>query len=370
MNHCVDEEDIMVKKLRVLLIVSVFLALFSGAASALEGKTTRIDVEADGKVTSLNTAKDTVGEVLESIGVSLSKDDYVTPAPDAAVTENMKITVHRTFMVTVKVDGQSRRIKVNNGTIQTAKSKVEESIKTQTKLIGANETDELKPDMTIELATSHAERYEEKTEIPFEVLYVENAAVLEGTEKVLTEGANGIMAAVFEKVYEGDKLVSTEQVETKTILEPVNKLIEKGTKPKFESVPVKSGTPATAPDTPIKFSKVMTMKATAYTSDRGDAGTHTATGERARVGLVAVDPSIIPLGTLLYVENYGLCRAADTGGAIKGNTIDLFFNTYDECVNYGRRSVAVYILEDYGDLIALEEKFDLGDINGEELFAS
>lgn len=72
---------------------------------------------------------------------------------------------------------------------------------------------------------------------------------------------------------------------------------------------------------------------------------HTATGMKAQHGVVAVDPSVIPLGTRLYVEGYGNAIAADTGSAIKGNRIDLCFDTLSECNKYGRRTVKVEILD-------------------------
>jgi 3D (Asp-Asp-Asp) domain-containing protein len=68
------------------------------------------------------------------------------------------------------------------------------------------------------------------------------------------------------------------------------------------------------------------------------------------VGYVAVDPKVIPLGSKLYITTpsgnivYGMAVAADTGGAIKGNKIDLYYNTYSECVQFGRRTCTVYVL--------------------------
>ena len=103
-------------------------------------------------------------------------------------------------------------------------------------------------------------------------------------------------------------------------------------------------------------SKVITANATAYdASSCGKAPSHpaygiTATGRRAGYGIVAVDPSIIPLGTKLYIESadgsyvYGTAIAADTGGAIKGNRIDLCYNTRAEAIQFGRRQMKVYIL--------------------------
>ncbi|MCL4418121.1 MAG: 3D domain-containing protein [Actinobacteria bacterium] len=71
----------------------------------------------------------------------------------------------------------------------------------------------------------------------------------------------------------------------------------------------------------------------------------TATGLRARKGIVAVDPRLIPLGTKLYIEGYGQALAADTGGWIKGDRIDLCFDTLEEAYRYGRRKIYIYLVE-------------------------
>lgn len=94
--------------------------------------------------------------------------------------------------------------------------------------------------------------------------------------------------------------------------------------------------------------KIFSMEATAYTDDVASQGKwvgQTATGMKPQVGVVAVDPKIIPLGTKLYVEGYGLAIAGDVGGAIKGHRIDLFMNTSRECYDFGRRRVKVRVIE-------------------------
>jgi 3D (Asp-Asp-Asp) domain-containing protein/peptidoglycan hydrolase CwlO-like protein len=72
----------------------------------------------------------------------------------------------------------------------------------------------------------------------------------------------------------------------------------------------------------------------------------TAIGLRARKGIVAVDPGVIPLGTKLYIPGYGEALAADTGGWIKGSRIDLCFESLEECFRYGRRKLKIYLVED------------------------
>ena len=89
------------------------------------------------------------------------------------------------------------------------------------------------------------------------------------------------------------------------------------------------------------------MVATAYYGGGGGLNGNgiTATGLRARKGLVAVDPKVIRLGTKLYIDGYGIAIAADTGGWIKGNRIDLCFDTLEECYRFGRRKIYVYLAE-------------------------
>lgn len=95
--------------------------------------------------------------------------------------------------------------------------------------------------------------------------------------------------------------------------------------------------------------QTMTMESTAYSSDPADTlggGTVTATGQNLLENpmAVAVDPSVIPLGTRLYVEGYGEAYAVDTGSAIQGNIIDVHFPTAAQANNWGRRQVQVTIL--------------------------
>lgn len=98
-----------------------------------------------------------------------------------------------------------------------------------------------------------------------------------------------------------------------------------------------------------KTVRTLRMLATAYDPGPRSCGKwasgRTAIGMKAGHGVVAVDPRVIPLRTKLYVEGYGYCIAGDTGGAIKGNRIDLGFNTYREAIRFGRRWVTVHVLK-------------------------
>ena len=89
----------------------------------------------------------------------------------------------------------------------------------------------------------------------------------------------------------------------------------------------------------------MRCETTAYAPGSGGADHRCATGALATRGVIAVDPHVIPLGTHVYVPGYGYAIAADTGGAIEGNRIDLCYDTYDEAIRWGRRPVTIIILD-------------------------
>ena len=92
------------------------------------------------------------------------------------------------------------------------------------------------------------------------------------------------------------------------------------------------------------YKATYTMEATAYTGDTTTATGVTPVRNSNGLSTIAVDPSIIPLGSKVYIPGYGEAIAADTGGAIKGHRIDLFLNSENECNEWGRQNVTLYVL--------------------------
>ena len=95
----------------------------------------------------------------------------------------------------------------------------------------------------------------------------------------------------------------------------------------------------------LPYTQVLGMEATAYLPTDGGGAGITATGIPATYGIVAVDPNIIPLGTRVYIPGYGEALAADTGGAIYGYKIDLCMENYWQAMDFGRRTVTVFVLK-------------------------
>lgn len=198
--------------------------------------------------------------------------------------------------------------------------------------------------MVIDL-TSITEKKVTKTEIiAYDTEIRENPDLEEGKENVIQEGENGEVSIITKENYSGTELISSEVVEELVTKEAKNKIIEKGTKKPEPVVSVKKEQPASVPVS-LQKNETLHVVATGYTpGDPGCTGI-TYTGTKAARGTIAVDPSVIPFGTKLYIPGYGYGVAADTGGAIKGNKIDLCYDTRTEALNWGIKNITVYVVE-------------------------
>lgn len=174
-----------------------------------------------------------------------------------------------------------------------------------------------------------------KKPIPRTVSYQISRTVRSGATAVHQKGKDGCLTTTYRVTLINGKPVSKVAIKSQRV-EPVADVVLIG-RPTF-----------TMSRSSFARSKSLIMSATGYdTSPQTLPGSNgrTATGMVARYGVVAVDPRVIPLGTYVYVEGYGFAIASDTGGAIKGNKIDLCFNSRRESLAWGRRRVTVHILK-------------------------
>lgn len=170
----------------------------------------------------------------------------------------------------------------------------------------------------------------EVTEIPYKVEYQFDRSLGPGRMEKVRNGVDGFVKKTIQYTERNGKLIEPKVIDTEKV-EPKSAIINIGeagwetTRGSYERV------------------KIMTMQSTGYT--RFENTNRTAMGLPAQFGVVAVDRRVIKLGTRLYVEGYGYAIAGDTGGAIKGNRIDLCFDEYNEAIRWGRRPVRVHILK-------------------------
>lgn len=193
-----------------------------------------------------------------------------------------------------------------------------------------------------------AETVNEAKPIETEIISDDTAKELSSSLLALTangEAVQAVKADVIAKEKAAEKAAKEKAAKEKAAAEKAAK--EKAAKEKAEAEKAASQKAEAKESQPS--GKTLTMESTAYSSDPADAlggGTVTATGQNLLENpiAVAVDPSVIPLGTHLYVEGYGEAYAVDTGSAIKGNIIDVHFPTAAECISWGRRQVKVTII--------------------------
>lgn len=283
-----------------------------------------------------------------------------------------------TFCVTIVADGEERQIEANGETVGDLLLAAGISI---------NEQDEVSPSestmvyngLRITVVRVTTVCFETEIEIAFETEKQNNAQLLIGETKILTEGKNGIRKLVFEQTLRDGVMVENRILSNEVISEPVTRVISVGTKPlpvttakvtskttqktTTQKTTAKTSTQSSETDSSpdaltvtvngqsYEVSKVIQGEAVAYYSNRTNPST--ATGNPAIPGkTIAVDPNVIPLGSLVYITSvdgtswtYGPAYAHDVGGGIKGNIVDLFKASYSECVAHGRRNCIIYILE-------------------------
>lgn len=250
-----------------------------------------------------------------------------------------------TKTVIINLDGVPRMINTEEETVGDLMETLDDIITDEYTLQGIGEDTELTKNMVIDL-TSITEKKVTKTEvIAYDTEIRENPDLEEGNENVIQEGENGEISIITKESYSGGELISSEIVEELVTKEAKNKIIERGTKkPEPVVTAPKEQTVASIPVS-LEQDSALQVIATGYTpGDPGCTGI-TYTGTKAARGTIAVDPSVIPFGTKLYIPGYGYGVAADTGGAIKGNKIDLCYDTRTEALNWGIKNITVYVVE-------------------------
>lgn len=171
-----------------------------------------------------------------------------------------------------------------------------------------------------------------QAKIPVTVQYEQVDTLPEGAQELVQTGSEGVEEVNEEVIYEKGKPVHVHKI-GRTIITPM--------KPTIIRTGVSSMEMAKSHG---QVKQVLTMEATAYLPTDGGGDGITASGIQAKHGVVAVDPNVIPLGTKLYIPGYGEALAADTGGDIVGSRIDVVMEDYGEAMQFGRRTVEVYVL--------------------------
>lgn len=335
--------------------------------------------------------------VLDEAGLTLGSDDtYITQGGDGV----SEITVRRNLTVKIDNCGNELIVEASAGTVKALLEQlniVPDENSTVSVALDAPLYDGM--EITVTRTVHTTETYTKA--VPYETTYYEDGALPLGTQVVVSEGRNGEMICTADVTYRNGteinrnvtKQILSRQATPRIIAigtaDPLSELnmsqfttsdsessytetyIPEETTPEVDEEPaeepsVEDSKPAeeeqieypiigentitTASGEVLTYTHTMTVEATAYTKTDEGCDNWTATGTLARYGAIAVDPSVIPYGTRMYIVSwdgsvvYGYATAEDCGGAINGNRVDLYYDTYEECIQFGRRDCTIYFL--------------------------
>ncbi len=298
-----------------------------------------VSLVVDGQPQALRTAAVSVAGALAEAGVVAGPYDTIDPAPDAALASGMVIRLERAAPYRVIVDGKTRD--VGSGYDRVADILADAGVA----LVGLDrvqpaEDTTVRPGDTIQVirVTETFESVDES--IAYDTVYQADETMPLDTQAVASTGSPGVLRRQTRVVWEDGVEVARQPAGEWVAASPVNDVINYGTQIAVQTMDTPNG--------PIEYWRVVNMRVTSYTpSSAGKAPGEpgygiTASGRQAGIGVVAVDPRVIPFRSNVYVPGYGVAFAGDTGGGVKGRFIDLGYS--DDNYQHWSGFVDVYYL--------------------------
>lgn len=346
-----------------------------------------------GQIETVETRERTVGDVLLRYGVAVRDGDDVYPSTRTPITSGMTIRYQPVMALDLIVGNDAKRIYTMATTVEEALREARVEISERDTVAPALTT-QIRDGMTVTVNMSRDIVQYENRLIPFEIIEEEDPTIELGTTEVAQVGIPGVERTQYALTVENGTITNRTEKAVETLQTVRSQIIKVGTKvvsdpdPKpsdsestQESVQEPTSEPTTKPGTEVKESpfreeaeikiedtpraddvldftsaKQLRVEATAYTNNAEDTVTYggrvltrsgydvTDTILYEGMRIIAVDPAVIPLGTRVYVEGIGMAIALDTGGAIKGNIIDIMMDSKEEAVNFGRKPLTVWVI--------------------------
>lgn len=334
----------------VVLILSV--AIGYGVYNELKKELRIVDGNKEIHVT---TMEENVGAVFDQIGLTVDSSDYVSTPLSMKLTNTIAqaVFIKRAVPVNIYLEGRETEVKTYYNTVGETIRANGIVLGPLDRVEGRSLNEPIQLGMDIRIIRVREEMLAEAEEIPFNIIQTPNDEMNRGEKKVIQAGVEGTLEKYYKLIYEDGRIVSKDFLHEAVTKDPTNELVQFGTVPNFK----------TSRGDLVRYSKVLEMEATAYTSSFEDTGKHPDhpefgicyTGMKAREGIIAVDPKVIPLYTRMYVEvvgstpDYGFAIAGDIGSGVKGMQVDLYLDTQEAVYKWGRKRVKVYILNEQKD---------------------
>ena len=340
----------------VFAITIMFVSLLQKAA------TKSITIVDNGISKVVSTTTSNVLGLLEEQDIYIGPNDRLSMAAVDPLQEGSRLVIDRAVGVMIQADGKQQVAYSTEDTVGGVIESLNLKLSEHDRIVPEADSP-LREGMTVSVVRVRKEVTETRRPIAFKVVEQKSADLEEGKTKVVTEGQKGVVVYKTEKVYEDGQLVSEETV-GKTIAKPaVQQVVAVGTKKKAEvAIASFSGPPTAAEAQVVKLNgksvKVKRMlnnvTLTAYSAgfastgkSKGDEGYGiTRSGTTVKEGrTIAVDPKVIPLGWWVYIDGIGFRRAEDTGSAVKGKKIDVYYDSEKYANKFGlKRGYTVYVI--------------------------
>lgn len=336
--------------MRVMVMALPVVILLATVIPTALAQNTYVITDGD-EVKVYTTSATDPAHVLDEAGIELEAGDTYTTVAGDGVSE---ITIKRCQSITVYNCGEKMEVTSYGETVQQLLDRLGiPSFGDYT--VSVNLSDETYDGMDVKVDSVVQRSQTYTADIPYETTYCYDPNLGAEEQRVMVAGQAGQLQITASVVYVNSMETSRTVLSENVVEQPVNEVIVVGT---GEATDHASDAPAigdgvivTADGQVLTYSKKAQFKATAYTHTDEGCDTITATGTTVRVGTVAVDPTVIPYGTRMFIVTndgsyiYGIGTAEDCGGAIKGNRLDLYFETDAECWQFGVKGCTVYFLD-------------------------
>ncbi len=269
----------------------------------------------------VSTAARNYKQILANLGISLNSYDKYWSSSEK-VRNGAVLVVERAIPVTIVTREKTRILYTTKQTVQGVVNEAGFDWKKMMPI--EDEMMKVTQGMQIHVVPYTAKMVNHVESIPVHYRKWYDSSLAPGEEVIVQEGVPGKRQVEMEEFVSDGKVIRTIEADVKVLDEGIPGIMKTGSVEDTEG-----------------FVKI--MQASAYHPSDGNGYGITATGTRAGHGTIAVDPRVIPLGTRVFIPHYGHAVAADTGGAIIGDRIDLCMETFEECYNFGRRNVEVFV---------------------------
>jgi uncharacterized protein YabE (DUF348 family)/3D (Asp-Asp-Asp) domain-containing protein len=328
----------------------MFLVLLYGTA------TKSVSVVVNGQEHQVKTRAFVLQRLLDEQAIKVGEHDRVSAPLDTKLADGMRVTVERAKPIRLTADGETKTVFTTGKTVGSALQELNITIGELDKVMPPLEAD-ISDNAAVKIVRVRKEIEQVNEPIAYDTETKKDATLPKGKEQIVQEGQEGVLTKTKEKVFEDGVLVAENVVNKSVARESVKKIVAVGTKPPVTILSASSPDVDRVSKNGKNFSYKQILNnvtLTAYSAGPASTGKNvgsagygqTYTGTTVTEGrTIAVDPKVIPLGWWVYIDGLGFRRAEDTGSAVKGNMIDVYYENESYANRFGtKHGYTVYVI--------------------------